>query len=286
MNKADELVPPRLATSWLRGNRRTSAYGSPRFAIVSTPRSGNTWLRRLLAAFFALQELPVHTPTEVDWSQLPERCVVQLHWPRVGMFTELLAEHDLQVCVLIRHPLDTLISILHLAAHNPDTARWLDGAHGTEQAIINAEPCSRAFSDYAISKRARGLISVSPQWWNRDATARIRFEQLIRQPAVELERIAVNSGVAAAIPASEAVRSLPFLRMQREVGPHFWQGEPGLWRRLLPSAYASVIAAPYRRHAQRYGYDLTPDPALTIEAAREEWRARSLPPPRPPEGTP
>lgn len=250
-----------------------------RFAILSSPRSANTWLRRLLVEFMALEERAVHTPGELDWSNLPERCVLQLHWLPEPELTRLLDEHGFHVCVLVRHPLDSLISILHFAAHEPQTARWLDGAHGDERTIIGAEPCSAAFVHYATNSRARALIGVSPRWWTERALARVRFEDLIARPIDELELIAARSGVKPAISAAHAVEIISFARMQEEGDKeHFWQGQPGLWRALLPVSYTREIAPPYQGHAGRFQYDLTPDPALTLEEARRNWRAVVRPP--------
>jgi hypothetical protein len=259
-----------------RASRHVVAEARPRFALISSPRSANTWLRRLLVELFALEELAVHTPAEVSWAELPERCVIQLHWPRAKSLTRLLDEHGFHVCVLIRHPLDILISILHFASNEPDTARWLDGAFGDERLIVGAEPCSRSFVEYARGERARALIGVSPQWWNRHATTLIRFEHLIADPYVELYRILAASSIDPVISIDEAVARLPFARMQLEShNQHFWQGQPGLWRRFLTEPYAAAIAEPYRRHARRFAYDLAPDPALTEQAARAEWSVRA-----------
>ena len=250
-----------------------------RFAILSSPRSANTWLRRLLVEYLDLEERAVHTPRELDWSRIPERCVVQLHWPAVPELRRLLDEHAFSVCVLVRHPLDTLISILHFAAHEPQTARWLDGAHGDERAIIGAEPCSDAFLRYATGRRARALIGITPEWWTPRAIARVRFEDLIRRPTDELERIATRSGVEPVIGPAQAVQAVSFARMQQEGGnEHFWQGRPALWRELLPLPYAHELARPYRVHADRFDYDLSPDPALTLDEARRSWQAVVRPP--------
>ena len=145
-----------------------------RLAVVSTPRVGNMWLRRQLVALYGLEERSAHTPDEVEWDTLPEACALQLHWPRTRAFVRTLERHGFRVIVVCRHPLDVLISILHFAGHEPETARWLDGAHGDEQTIIGADPSSPAFRAYAGGKRARALIDVSPQWW-KHALVSLRY---------------------------------------------------------------------------------------------------------------
>lgn len=254
---------------------------SCRVAIISSPRSANTWLRRLLVEFLALEERPVHTPGELDWSRVPERCVLQLHWPRVPELTQRLDAHGFHICVLVRHPLDTLISILHFAAHEPDTARWLDGAHGDERTIAGADPCSDAFVDYAIGPRAHALLGVTPQWWTTPGVDRLRFEELISRPVSTLERLASNTGAVPVMSAADAVRTVSFARMQQEGDKeHFWRGQPGLWRALLPTAQAEPIAQSYRAHADRFHYDLTADPRLTPGTARRNWHTVARPPAR------
>src|SRR5258707_11314411 len=59
-----------------------------RLALISTPRSGNTWARALLANLYDLVEIPVHRPDEIDWENLPKRCVIQLHWYHEESFIE------------------------------------------------------------------------------------------------------------------------------------------------------------------------------------------------------
>src|ERR1700677_2956985 len=64
--------------------------GSLRIALLATPRSGNTWLRLILGHVLALDELPVHHPGDLEWSRLPDRAVIQLHWPRTTYLQRLL----------------------------------------------------------------------------------------------------------------------------------------------------------------------------------------------------
>src|SRR5262245_65691843 len=96
--------------------------GAPRLrvAVVSTPRSGNSWLRRLLDHVYGFSasdrgELPLYNPLEAPWPDLPARCVIMTHWRRAGPLPALLEEHGFRVVTLARDPLDVLISILHYA---------------------------------------------------------------------------------------------------------------------------------------------------------------------------
>lgn len=43
-----------------------------RIAIVSTPRSGNTWLRLMLGRFYDAAQIAVFEPSDINWAALPQ----------------------------------------------------------------------------------------------------------------------------------------------------------------------------------------------------------------------
>ena len=50
-----------------------------RIAVISTPRSGNSWIRSVLAGALGMQEIAVHNYLDIQ-EQLPDRCFLQIHW--------------------------------------------------------------------------------------------------------------------------------------------------------------------------------------------------------------
>jgi sulfotransferase family protein len=235
------------------------------------------WLRRLLVPLFGLEERSAHTPDEVGWESLPEACVLQLHWTRKRGFVRTLERNGFQVLVLARHPLDVLVSILHFAVHEPETARWLDGAFGDERSIIGADPTSQAFRSYAISRRARALIDVSSQWWEH-GRASIRYEDLVASPAAELRRIVDAVGVTPKLSPERVVEAVTFESLRNEaVNQHFWQGRPHHWRELIPAAIATEIGRRHSTVIRRLGYELQPDADLSHAAAVGRWNAKKRP---------
>ena len=113
-------------------------------AIISTPRSGNTWLLHLLSKLYQASTLTVHNPIELDWGQLPAACILQVHWHPARNFLAHLSNSGFRVVVLARHPLDVLISILQFSLHDP-TCRWLEGEGGNERTIYGAMPVAPPF---------------------------------------------------------------------------------------------------------------------------------------------
>ena len=160
----------------------------PRVVLLSTPRSGNNWLRHLLARLYDVPSLAVHNPADLDWAALPPHCVLGIHWHPVPAFLSLLERHGFRAVALARHPLDVLISVLHFAMHAP-TARWLEGEGGDKQSIYGAMPRSAAFLEYATGKRATALLRVSREWWDVPGCLRVRYEELVADPHTALGRL-------------------------------------------------------------------------------------------------
>lgn len=44
-------------------------------------------------AAYGLEERAVHTPGELDWEALPDRCALQLHWHRTPEFRKQLRQY-------------------------------------------------------------------------------------------------------------------------------------------------------------------------------------------------
>lgn len=244
-----------------------------RIALLSTPRSGNTWFRRLVATMYQLQERAEHSPEALDWSTLPERVILQLHWRYQEPLISLLERHQFRVVVLSRHPLDLLISILHFAAHEAGTARWLEGEGGDERTILGALPRSSALLEYATGPRAAALMSVTHEWRQAEGSYGLRYEDLVHDPAAELRRLALALDQPAspeAISEAIAVNSMVKLR-EGSRNQHFWQGRPGLWKDLFPAATARRIAARHHPILEAGGYECDPDEALTDGQADCRW---------------
>jgi hypothetical protein len=200
------------------------------------------WLRRLLVNAYGLEETAAHRPGDVAWEELPERCVLQLHWRRTPELVELFDRHGFQVVVLARDPLDVLVSILHFAPQEPQTAEWLDGEAGDESPLFGAEPGSEAFRAYALGPRARALLSVTPEWWPH-ADGRVRYEELVADTARVLAELADALGAEPDVPVAEAAAAVRFSDLQREAtNGHFWQGRAGTGRELIPPELAREIA--------------------------------------------
>ncbi|MBO0700029.1 MAG: hypothetical protein J2P46_16645, partial [Zavarzinella sp.] len=243
-----------------------------RIAVVSTPRAGNTWVRHLLGTAYQVPHFARHALVDTDWAGLPAEVVLQVHWRRDPAFEARLAEHGFRVVTVARHPLDILVSILHFCIYESESEHWLLGAGGSEAEIYAAMPRSRAFVEYATGRRAAELLAVTPDWWGRPGVLGVRYEDCVRDAQAELERLASALGPVRCASLAAAVEACSLARLRRAAtNNHFWQGQPGLWRHLLPAAEALEIAAALAPVLRAIGYECDPDPGLNARTADRNW---------------
>ncbi len=239
-----------------------------RLAIVSSPRSGNSWTRSVIAQGLQLEELAVHD--YADLREIPDRCALQIHWYREPHFQQFLARERFTVLVIARHPLDILLSVLHFVPHEPATSQWLLGNCEIPAGLNGQDPTSDAFLDYCMSWVSENLLSITYQWWHERNAIKARYEDLVDQPASGFAAIAASLGE----PADRLAAALEHHNLARfQAGPnrHGWRGSPDHWQTMIPRPLAERIR---RRHARVFdclGYSI-PNYEIDIEHARATWR--------------
>ncbi len=244
-----------------------------KIALVSTPRSGNTWLRMMVASAYELASTAVHDPFALDWHALPDRSIVQVHWAPEPRFVERVQAAGFRVLTIARHPLDVLISILHFCGHEPQTRSWLLGEGGNENDIAFKRPTDAEFLNYATSPRAAALLGVSAAWWIRQPpVARVRYEDLVAAPVATLAGLETAFGPARVAPLVVVDAHRLTALAQTSTNQHFWQGRPGIWRELITPSDAQSIAAAHPAIFEALAYRVDVDMlALDQDRLRANW---------------
>ncbi len=225
-------------------------------AIIGTPRTGNTWIRRVLADVIDAPEISEHHPDAIDWGGLPESCVLQLHWPRTPALERVLTARGITVLSAARHPLDVLLSILVFSQKEPATKQWLDGEAGDESPLQGASPGDAAFVAWSVGPRARRLLSLTPEWWLSPATVRVRYEDLCADPEATFRRLVSALGPMSGDDVERAVAANSPARLEElSGGVHVWKARPGLWREVLDGPTVDELCDVHRRVMLDLGYD-------------------------------
>lgn len=240
-----------------------------RIAVVSSPRSGNTWVRQVIAGALGWTELAVHNYTDIV-EPMPDKCILQIHWYREPNFQRWLDLNSFSVLTVARHPLDILVSVLNYLHFVPET-RWLEGNTGLPGNLQGKSPCSKEFLEYALSMGAEDLLAITYQWWQDKRSIRVRYEDALNDPELILGALVSQLGGD-----SSAVRplldQLAISNMQAVKYRHVWQGKAGLWRRLVVPADARAIYHRHRRVFDTLGYKLDAY-WLTRSSAEANWRS-------------
>jgi len=239
-----------------------------RVAVVSSPRSGNSWIRSTLAGCLDAHDLAFHRPTDAP-DKLPSRCIVQIHWDRTDEFLAWLTHHKMRVMTIARHPLDVLLSAVRYGIHARDVREWLEGETGLPVYIPGSGTAE--FLEYCLSKGASRLLGVTPQWWQFQPAIKVRYEDFVSNPPNTFESLLHElGGDAERLPEMLRLHSLK--NMRRTPNRHGWRGEPGHWTRLIASRDAQAI---YERHADVFrvlSYPCIPY-VLSRAGANRNWNA-------------
>lgn len=230
----------------------------------------------MLRSMYVLPDFAEHDPANIPWDELPPDAIVNLHATPTRAICERLT--GFRIITIARHPLDTLISILHFAPFHSASDGWLLGQGGGEGAIRGATPVSPEFIEYATGPRTAALLSVSRLWWDVPGVIRLRYEDLVGNTTGELARIAEQLQLPVAQSPESVAQDHALDAMRgRHVSfrQHVWKGQPRYWRRFLPSDVARRIAAAHPQSFAPLGYTCDPDVALDADTADVNW-ARAM----------
>ncbi|MFM1843319.1 MAG: hypothetical protein RLZZ490_2061 [Cyanobacteriota bacterium] len=249
-----------------------------RLAIISSPRSGNTWLRHLLKTAYQLEERAAHTPEVLFEPVIPPRVVMQIHWLPDRQFCQRLEQEQIKTITLARHPLDLLLSILHFIHHEPTTVNWLEGAGQIDFSLVGKSPNSPEFINYATGDGAKALLAVSQHWWYQPNNIKIHYEALVKDTSFYFQQLLETIGQKPALSVAKTLELNQISKFKATPNHHAWQGKPGLWRYLLTASTALAIYEAHQAAFSTLGYYCTPDLALTPAIADERWQALRIAP--------
>lgn len=233
-----------------------------RILIVSTPKSGNTWLKLLLGEAYNLPmvELP-DNPRDIDLAVLPDSWVAQQHyWFEAGT-REWLERNGVVVLTTVRHPADVFVSLWHhvkRAALPPVYDARHSGYLQTDGPAMGA--AAEAFARQGFYRD----LHVSISWLRAGESLCVRYEDLWLRPFETLQVVTDFVRPCTVLDLRRALCLCQIRRLQRsnlDQGRGFFrQGGIGGWRDALPEALAAILrsADPYPAQFAFLGYSMNP----------------------------
>lgn len=227
-----------------------------RILILSTPKTGNTWLTCLLSAMYRLPKLGLHYPFDYrQASCLGHRWIIFGHFMPDENLLSWIREIQPFVLTTIRHPGDVLISLYHhlhrFNVASVDQQKLLGMLQTPFERIAIEPPATHTF---------REELECSLAWKRTGLSRIVRYEDLRADTLSTLTSLAnwiapiEQDCIAQAIDKCD----IDQLRvMNREHKAFFRSGLVGEWQATLsPSVVRALAAEPYQRQLEELGYAL------------------------------
>lgn len=244
--------------------------------IASTQKTGNTWLKLLLAEIY---DLPIAhigfdvSPSELD--KLGNRWVAHQHLlPEEPLFSWAVA-HDLRFITTVRHPGDILVSLYHYCLNYPaaykdnaEVSRAIaatprDEAGNSEQQIGDGELVR------VLQNRLICDLNISFSWIVKNLSLVVRYEDLRTETLSVLRSLTGQLAPVANEQIQRAIANCEIGQLrEKNVSEHrfFRRGLVGEWRLTLPADVRRrfMQEEPFKSQCAFLGYDVSLDPDETL----------------------
>jgi len=244
-----------------------------RILILSTPKTGNTWLRHLLAGVYRLPQF--YVPPPIDCASLDkagERWVTHYHTRPNPELLSWIRRNRAVVITTIRHPGDVLISLYHHVHDFRSETIDQDFLRG----MLSTGFERRGITTYAADQPFSADLDCSLEWMACEGTHTVRYEDLRADPVAALRELTSRIHPAPLERIEAAVEMCDIDVMRRRAGNFggfFRQGRIGDWRQMLAPDVIELFRSqhPYATQMARLGYSTEPAdaaPPMRVPARR------------------
>ncbi len=215
-----------------------------RIMICGSPKTGNIWLKSLLAHLYAIPSFDATAARHIG--DFPAGAFVSHEHilPRPGV-VRLETTHGLRFVTMARHPGDVFVSLYHwIQALGESWKR--EGRLGTSPAhAMFGEPLdSPAVLGYIAEDFHRECLGKTLAWVRAGRARLVRYEALRADPVGVLAGLAASLQPVRLACVEEAVEACRLERLRsRATGVqrrHFRRGSSGEWR-TLPAAHRALL---------------------------------------------
>jgi hypothetical protein len=243
---------------------------SMRILVVSTPKTGNTWVKNLLASVYGLPIREVsQTFNEDECAAFGPRWISQQHFYPTARLMKWARAHDVVFVTTIRHPADVLVSLFHYTAD-----------YGADDELLNAIRADNGTYGPSVTSYVRDafflLLNQSIAWMRADCSHVVRYEELWHDPPRVLSNLARQIRPVSSEMVERAVERCDIDLMRKgaigQAKRFFRKGGAGGWRSVLPSDIVDLLRAsdPYPSQFEALGYSVDADTFAEVSAARRQ----------------
>jgi hypothetical protein len=244
-----------------------------RILIAATEKTGNTWLKYLLAHIY---ELP--TPyisqdfSAAEADSLGNRWVTHQHFLPERLLLNWAARTQTHLVTMIRHPADILVSLYHYCCNYPDHYKEDPAVSAALAADAEERQATADLSHHVVDGQLLRLlqerimcdVNISISWIRSGRSLVVRYEDLRVDPLKTLSTVAESIAPAAQDRIVQAIDAcdIKVLRDNYAIDSRFFRRALiGEWRSVLPTHILHRFAKeePFRSQVSFLGYDVKVD---------------------------
>ncbi|GAB5559403.1 MAG: hypothetical protein SynsKO_10500 [Synoicihabitans sp.] len=247
-----------------------------RIIITGTPKTGNTWLRHLLAHLYQLPQVDLDPSFHGnDFAGFGRRWIGQQHYLPEAEIVAAGTERGIVFIAPIRHPGDVLISLRH---HLQNQGAAAAGEFGSSTLLPESmlEDGTNVFGDRTRRFVAEGFfinLHLSLAWLRGGWAVGVRYEDLWRKPLAAFAELTDRLVPMTATQRRHALSACAIGLMQSNHNPDkkfVRKGGLNSWAETLPPDIKDILChqAPYPAQFAALGYSMDenhPDNARSLE---------------------
>ncbi|MBV9009820.1 MAG: sulfotransferase domain-containing protein [Verrucomicrobia bacterium] len=239
--------------------------------IVSTPRTGNTWIKYALSLIYNLPVVEFPTPDFwrpfdcTAYDSLGDRWVAHEHLPPFDPLVRWAKDRNVKLITTVRHPADTLISLYHYVRNfagrkeiDAETVALLSSRCPTRHSHpVSAVEALQLF----VQEKFFKTVHFSIAWLRYGLSYGVRYEDLWHNPGATLRAL---TDEIRPVPSQQVARAIERSHL-REMRKHatrdaafFQGGGQGYWETALPEVIVHMLARlpPYPSQLRWLGCEL------------------------------
>lgn len=253
---------------------------APFIGVYSFPKSGNTWMRQILAELFfdgsiaACPDIHRQDIHEAPVATLPDGTLVRFyksHAPTIVQRSRQKPVDHAAVIYIRRHPLDVFLSYLNFMRSDvnkaPPLKRLFKPFASVEQLVENGEIAS-FLEAFILFGTIDPQFAASGSWfenvanWNAPSivvgnteipVVHLRYEDMVANGADALEPVRALMGISRVDMETALTKAAE--KTKRD-GKFFWKQTPGLYKDMLPAKLIRRFADYHGERVRALGYDI------------------------------
>jgi hypothetical protein len=250
-----------------------------RILIVSTGKTGNTWLKHLLASIY---DLPIVAPGRAldagELESLGPRWVAHQHYRVRADLIDCGRRNNIVFVTTLRHPCDALVSKFHYVRNLGRHLKFAD-VDRTPVMALDGDTIGKNTASYVLDGFSIAL-DISLGWLRSGQSLLIRYEDLKQDPVAALQELTDSISWVPRFRIEHAVEkcSIDQMRKMKGADPKFFrQGKVGGWRTELPEEIVDIFrhTDPYPAQFAELGYSLDQDHPIAPLPPRSPVRPTS-----------